>query len=346
MSQNNPEKKIFVTGGSGLVGSHLLLDLVMEGAQVRALRRSDDGPPRVRKVFAYYDRESLFDRIEWVDGDLLNYDNLLAAMKGAQEVYHAAAYISFNHAEFDKILEINIKGTANIVDAALENNTQHLCHVSSIATLGAPVNDEPADEETYMDVHANHSAYSISKYYAELEVWRGISEGLNAVIVNPSVILGPGNWHRSSGILFRLIRNGFKYYTLGTTGFIDVRDVSDAMIRLVRDKVSGERFVISAENMSFRRLFEMIAEGFCMKPPGRHANPFLTGVAWRAEKLRRMLMGSAPLLTRSAVQISHAKLSYSGKKYTERTGVKFRPLSLSVPEICRMFLLDNQNRPD
>ena len=187
---------IVVTGGTGLVGAHLLYDLCKKHEHVRALKRQNSDLKQVKKTFFYYshDAENLFQKIEWVNADVTDYFSLEDAFKDAKQVYHVAAMVSFHEKDNRKMMEINVKGTANVVNAALHHKIEKLCYVSSIAALGRPDANELATEETPWKDSDKSTAYSISKYKAELEVWRGIEEGLNAVIVNPSVILGPAKF--------------------------------------------------------------------------------------------------------------------------------------------------------
>ena len=252
---------ILVTGGTGLLGSHLLLELVKTGKQVRALKRPNADTDQVRKVFAYYvpDPDKLFAKIEWVDGDLLDMASLEIAIEGATEIYHAGAVVSFHPKDRDRMMKVNVDGTANLVNLSLEKKVNKFCYVSSVATLGRADTNETTNEESYWRISNKNSSYAISKYGAEREVWRGMEEGLNATIVNPSVILGPGYWNKNSG-LFRLVWEGLKFYTTGVNGYVDVRDVVYVMIRLMDGDFSGQRFVLTSESISYLALFTYMAK--------------------------------------------------------------------------------------
>ena len=222
---------ILVTGGTGLLGSHLLLELARSGKNVRALKRKSSNISQVRKVFLYYvqNADELLQNIEWFEGDLLDFGSIEDSLEGVKEIYHAGAVVSFYPSDHKSMLKVNIEGTANLVNLALEKAISKFCYVSSVSTLGRADNLGLTDEETYWKASNKNSQYAISKYGAEREVWRGIEEGLNAVIVNPSVILGPGDWKSGSPAFFSRIGKGLKFYTSGINGFVDVRDVSKAM---------------------------------------------------------------------------------------------------------------------
>jgi len=247
---------ILVTGGTGLLGSHLLLDLTKAGKQVRAIKRHSSNIQLIRKVFSYYveDPDKLMGQIEWVDADLLDFFSIEEALSGVTEIYHAGAIVSFYPKDHKEMLKVNIDGTSNLVNRAIEAKVEKFCYVSSVATLGRTDNDGLSDEETFWKPSRKNSVYAISKYGAEREIWRAMEEGLNAVIVNPSLILGPGFWEDNSG-LFRLVWQGLKYYTRGVNGYVDVRDLSKVMVRLMDRNIFGERFIVSAENLSYEQLF-------------------------------------------------------------------------------------------
>ena len=230
---------ILVTGGTGLVGTHLLYDLVRSGKKVRALKRNSSDISSVKKVFSYYssDVDELMKEIEWVNADLLDVYTLLDVMEGVTDVYHCAAMVSFEPKHIDEMLRVNIEGTANMVNAALEKGIRKFCHISSIATVGRSEHGAVSTEETFWKSSPDNSNYAISKYGAEREVWRAAEEGLNVVIVNPSLIIGAGNWQQSSSNMFSKAYKGIKFYTDGENGFVDVRDVASVAIKLMESKI-------------------------------------------------------------------------------------------------------------
>ena len=326
---------ILVTGASGLVGSHILLDLLKSGLQVKAIKRKNSDLSQLHAIFkAYVSKpEELLNNICWIDADVLDLHDLNAAFENVDQVFHCAAMVSYNPADKEKILEANIDGTANIVNLSLQYKIKKLCYISSIASLGISENDELITEETYWEPNNSSSTYSVSKFYAEMEVWRGIAEGLNAIIVNPSIILGYGN--TSSTSIFRLIQHGFSYYTKGITGFVDVKDVSQLSIKLMNSDISGERFILSSENISWQEIFNLIADNFKVKRPNKYANSFLSGLAWRLEAVKSFFSRKSPSITRETARSAHKILLYSNAKIATKFDYKFKPVKSSIEEICQ-----------
>lgn len=334
---------IVVTGGTGLVGSHLLFDLCRSGKKVRVLKRGNSNSANVKKVFSYYSSnpEDLLKNIEWLDADLLDVYSLIEAMKGAEEVYHCAAMVSFESTHQAEMLKTNIEGTANMVNAALENGVKKFCHVSSIATLGRAENGGLTSEETFWKSSPENSIYSISKYGAEREVWRASEEGLNVVIVNPSLIIGPGNWIQSSSNMFSKAYKGIKFYSSGINGFVDVRDVSALMIRLMEKEVYNQRFLITSENASFKLFFDLIHQRFNKPVPAIKAGKIMSGFAWRAEMIRSKLTGEPPLITKETARSAHRISKFSNEKIKKIfPGYNFIPLQQSITDTCTLFLQD------
>ncbi len=261
---------ILVTGATGLVGSHLLFELCSRGLRVKATRRASSNIDFVKWVFSLYtDKPSdLLQQVEWVDAEVTDYQSIADATKGVEIVFHTAASVSFSPSDVQRILTTNVLGTANLVDACLENGVKTLCHVSSIAALGDRNEQGYIDETCKWQKSKGQSAYARSKFLGENEAWRGYEHGLRVVVVNPSVILGPGRWDSGSGQLFKVVAKGMPFYTEGVTGYVDVRDVARVMVFLTLDtQANGERFVLNSQNLSFRELFCMIAESVGSKKP-------------------------------------------------------------------------------
>jgi dihydroflavonol-4-reductase len=332
---------ILVTGGTGLLGSHLLFDLVKSGKKVRALRRRKGREAYVRKVFSYYSEtpDELLSQIEWFDADLLDFGRMEDAFTDVDEVYHAGAVVSFYPSDHKAMLKVNIEGTANLINLSLEKGIAKFCYVSSVATLGRAENTGISDEETYWVPSKKNSVYSISKYGAEREVWRGMEEGLNAVIVNPSVIMGPGYWQDNSG-LFRLVYEGLKYYTRGVNGYVDVRDLSKAMISLMDGCFFRERFVVSAANLSYQEFFTEVAKQMGKPGPTVNVPPAMTGIAWRVESVRSFLTGAKPEITREMAVTTSMEYRYSNEKLLKRLNFRFTPIEESIRDICKCYLSD------
>ncbi len=335
---------VFVTGGTGVLGAHLLLGLVKKNTHVRAIYRSGSNKEIVRRIFAYYvdDADLLFEKIDWVAADILDYESLADAMNGATEVYHAAAIVSFAPSRAAEMKQLNREGTANIVNLALEYKVEKFCHVSSVAALGDSKNGEPVDETSERSQATYRSAYSKSKYASEMEVWRGIAEGLNAVIVNPSIILAPGDWGRSSTKLFLSVWKGVPFHTPGVSGFVDVRDVVDIMIQLMEKEKFGQRFLLNSECWNYQKLFSAIAAALNRPAPKRSVSKATLTVVEMFSRLPALLWGAQPIVTRDTLVSAYSKSSYSNKLIKESLNYEFTPVNQSIIDIAAFFLQDQK----
>lgn len=314
---------ILVTGATGLVGAHLIKALAQQQKSVRAIYRSSI--PVTENV----------QGVEWVKGDILDIASLEAALQGVTQVYHCAAMVSFNPKQKQLLHHTNIEGTANVVNACLDAGVEKLLYVSSVAAIGRMRQSETINETMQWSEKTNNSEYGKSKYLAEMEVWRGIGEGLNAVIVNPTIILGAGDWEKGSAGIFKSAYNEFPWYTEGVTGFVDVIDVVKAMLLLMDSPVQNERFILSAENITYRDLFTRIANGFGKKPPHRKVTPFLAALVWRAEAVKGMLTGKNPLLTKETANTAQAKVYFDNSKLLKALPqFQYTPLDKSIQRIC------------
>ena len=323
-----------------MVGSHLLAELLRSGMKVRATRRPGSDTGHVIKILELYSvaPESYNELLEWMDADLLDHVDVNNSMAGIDIVYHTAAVVSFDPRDRSEVIRNNVEITRNIVNSCLDHNVGKLCFVSSTAALGtAPGNEQVTEDSPWGDA-SKSSAYSTSKYQSEMEVWRGIAEGLNAVIVNPSIILGPGDWTRSSSRLIKTVWEGLKYYTEGVIGYVDIKDVVKSMIWLAQSDISGERFIISSENLSYKEIFIMISRELGKSPPGILAKPFLIGIVWRLDWLRSRLTGRKRIITREAIRAGQNKKYFSSKKITNTMGIQFTPIAKSVEDTVRVFL--------
>lgn len=335
---------IFVTGGTGLVGAHLLFELTKAGNKVVALKRESSNIELTRKIFSFYskDADELFLKIHWVNGDILDYFSLENLLAGADTVYHCAATVSFDSRERHKMISNNVEGTANLVNASIENKVKKFCHVSSIAALGRTSQGFEVTEETKWTPSKKNSGYSESKFFSEAEVWRGMEEGLKSVIVNPSIILGPGNWKQGSPKFFQTVYDGLPLFTKGVTGYVDVWDVVKAMLLVTHDdnfeKCTGQRFLLNAENWSYQKLFNTIADSLGKKPPKYFASDLLLGIAWRAASIGRIFTGKTPLISKDSVANSNALYAFDGSKilkYIEE--FNYNNISDSIGEISKIF---------
>jgi nucleoside-diphosphate-sugar epimerase len=236
------------------------------------------------------------------------------------------------------MMHTNVIGTANLVNAALNKNIRKLCNVSSIAAIGRGENQKPIDENTLWKTSRRNSNYAVSKYGAEREVWRGIEEGLPAVIINPSVILGPGETNSGTGKMISVVLKGLKFYSEGCNGFVDVRDVVDIMSRLTESDISGERFIVSAENLTYKEIFSMIATETGKKPPQFKANRLMGQLAWRLSYLQGKLTGTKPLITRETAITAGNTYLYSNRKITETLNYRFMPVGNAIKDACSFYL--------
>jgi len=319
---------VFVTGGSGLIGSFLIASLLEQGYTVRASYRGQ--VPAMPGT----------DKVQWLEGDILDSDFLRQALQGVQYVFHCAGLVSYAPQDEMLLRQVNIDGTANVVDACLEQQGSiKLCHVSSIAAIGKPKNAVILAETSKWDIAAEYAAYASSKYLGELEVWRGVAEGLKAVIVNPSVVLGPADWHRSSTQLFKYVYNQNAFYTIGSASFVDVRDVVEAMLQLTFSDISGERYILNAGVMTYKEFFAEAAACLGRKAPSLRVSPALAEVVWRLEHVRSWFTGRRPLITKDTARASGNSHVYSSEKVQKAIKITFRPLSEAIAWSCSRLLL-------
>lgn len=329
---------ILVTGGTGLVGAHLLCRLVLAKKSVRAIHRKNSDLTAVKNVFSYYSKDNtLFDRIDWVVADIRDVPSLESAFEGITSVYHSAALVSFDPKDYRDMRAININGTANIVNLCIVNKVQKICFVSSIATIEKKVGDVSIDESGEWDAEKNNYGYAISKYGAEMEVWRGSQEGVSVVIVNPGVILGGGFWDNGSGAMFSKIAKGLPFYSNGRTGFVGVKDVVSIMISLMDSAVQGERFVLVSENLSFKQVFSDIATCLDKKHPTIKVTRFMSAIGWRLDWLLCKLTGRKPILTQQTASSIHNIHQYNSRKIKETLGVEFQSIKTVIKEVAVQF---------
>jgi len=331
---------VFVTGGTGMLGAYLLYYLTLQEEQVVAIKRESSSMKVLENVFEALSKNPAeqLAKINWKIADITDYLSIVDAMAGCQWVYHTAAIVSFDARDKERMLHNNINGTANVVTAALHTKIKKFCHVSSIASLGESVDNEELNEESKRTSSQLHSNYSRSKYLSEMEVWRAINEGLEAVIVNPSVILGIGDWKNGSSSMFGQVNKGFKFYTKGGTGFVDASDVAQSMIKLMKSEVSNQRFVINSENLAYRKVFDLIAENLQKPKAQYYASPFLSGIAWRAAGLFSFLLGTKPVLTKETILAANNTKSYSNNKIKRTIEHNFLKIEDSIKEISQFFV--------
>ncbi len=322
-----------------MLGSHLLYRLLESQVRIRALKRESSDLSLVRQVFSYYSEkpDELLSAVEWVDGDVLDPESLDIAFEGVRKVFHAAAFVSFRPGDRARLIHNNTEGTANVVDACISHGVEKMLHVSSTSALGSAPPGEKVDESMMWAPDKQNSSYSISKFHSEMEVWRGIEEGLKAVIVNPSIILGPGYWHKGSSSLFTNVYKGLKYYMNGVTGYVCVKDVVEVMLGLMEKPVSGERFIVSSADMSYRKVFGCLAAALGVKEPGREATPFLAGMAWRADAMLSFL-GGERRITRETVVAGSKKVFFNNSRVRKELDFEFTPVEECIRETATHFL--------
>lgn len=327
---------ILVTGGTGLVGAHLLLELAGSEQKVRALYRTQESLAKIKNLFTLNSNPH-FDAIEWVMGDVTDIPSLEDAFKGIETVYHCAACVSFEPKDEELLRKVNIEGTANMVNCALDFGVKKFCHVSSIAALGDPKEHEVITEETDWNPEVRHSDYAISKYGAEMEVWRAWQEGLNVVIVNPGIIFGKGFWESGSGVIFKTISNGQSFYAEGTCGIIAVEDVVNAMMQLTATNINGERYTLIAENILYKDIMGIIADGLNAKHPSIQATPVITSIGWRLDWFLSKLLRQKRRLTQSMARSSHNRETYDNSKIKEKLDFTFVPPSAFLKQLAEDY---------
>ena len=334
---------ILITGATGMLGSHILYQLCKTENKIRALKRENSNIQDVLKVFSFYsDRsESLLSKVEWVSADLLDLEQLDLAFAGVKKVYHCAAKISFSKKNKNILFQTNVEGTKNIVDLCLHHRVEKLCHVSSIAALGNSLCGELVNEQNPWTDSPENSSYSMSKYQGELEVWRGIEEGLNAVIVNPGVILGPGNWARGSAKIFALVANGLRFYGAGSTSFVDVKDLAHVMIELTESKVNSERFVLCSENLSYKQVLDYIAQSLNKTSTSWQAVPLIMIMALRIQYFVALFTRKEPLLSKELLNSARKNVSFDNKKILTQIPFTFKLVQESCKEISALFTKDH-----
>jgi len=334
---------ILVTGGTGLVGSHLLKQLIQGEESIRAIYRDEKSLNKIKHFFILFNISwsDVLKKVEWVQSDLLNPAVLEDAFIGIDHVYHCAAMVSFNKRDKKQMLKVNIEGTSNVVNLSLDYNVKKLCHVSSTAAIGDTTNGDLRTEKNDWQNDGTFSKYSISKYFAEMEVWRGSEEGLDVVIVNPSIIIGAGDWNSSSSNLFLKVWNGLRFYTLGVNGFVYINDVVKAMTELMNSDIKNERYLVIAENLTFQTLFNYISEYLNKPYPSVLVRKWMTSVLCKVEAIKSFLFKSNPLVTKESADSAMRITKYSNQKIKKDLQFEFTPIKIAVKETADLFLKDN-----
>lgn len=334
-----------VIGGTGLVGSHLIFELLTRGEKVKVLTRASSARQQILKTFNYYTSapESYFNQLQWIEGDITDYNSIALALNGITHVYHCAAMVSFSPKSKNLLLRTNVDGTANVVNACLNYPGIKLCFVSSIAALGHSETNEEITEAHNWKPTIKRSLYSLSKFKSEMEVRRGIEEGLEAIIVNPSVIIGPGNWNNGSSSFFPLVYKGLKFYTNGTTGVVDVRDVVKAMVLLMNSPIKNDRFIVSAKNISFKELLQLIAKSLNVKPPKFEASPAILSIASKLDSIKSLFTFSERKISDDTISAATSKSLYNNQKLRKLINFEYLSFEETISNCAALYLRDKVN---
>jgi nucleoside-diphosphate-sugar epimerase len=325
---------IFVTGATGFVGAHMLYHLVKADNEVLALKRPTSDTNYIKSVFRTYGEgeETLLNKVQFVDGDVLDYQELLEIDYHIDRIYHLAAMVSFSPRDKEKVLKTNVYGTSNIVNFALEKQIPEIAFVSSVAALDSLNEEQRITEENFGNNPERNSNYAKSKFQSELEIWRGVEEGLKVYVVNPSVILGPGLKVDGPGRFFKAIEKGMGYYPAGITGFVDVRDTCRVLMELVKNDVSNERFIVNEGNYSYRKLFNLIASMYQKKFADKELKPSWTKMLYKLDWLKTFFTGKDRLITRELHRSMHNKAKFSNEKVRSTLKFEFMPIEQTIQD--------------
>lgn len=319
---------IFITGATGLLGSHLAKNLIAKGEKVTALKRKTSNLALLGDCA---------QKITWIEGDLNDVEALNSATQNADKVFHCAALISFRKSDRYALYKTNVEGTANVMNAALENGVKKLVHVSSVAAFGFPKKGEIINEKSVYDEENGLAYYFKSKHFGEREAWRAHAEGLNVVIANPSTILGGGWWNVEPNSLFLQLKKKMPFYTQGSNGFVDVRDVAKALEVLMEKAEAGSQYIISAENFSFKSLLILITQSLQVPRPSIKLNYPLAKAAILYSNLSSLLFNKKPLLTLDKYKIANGKFLYDNRRFIQDFSFQYIPIKNTVIDICSLL---------
>ncbi len=331
-----------VSGATGFLGAHVVCQLLQSGNHVRAFKRSNSDLSEFNLIFSHYFNEleskNALQLLTWVEADVLEILSLESALAGVTNVYHCAAMVSFFQKDHVTMMEVNVTGTANMVNAALLSGVKHFCHVSSIAALGRAAAENHLDENSTWQNGKHNSQYAISKYQAEMEVWRGQEEGLTVYVVNPGVIIGIGNFKKGSLTIIDAAAKGMPFYTEGVNGYVDVVDVASCMLQLVRSNNAGQRFVLVAENLSNKELLFQLSALFGLKAPSIKVTQILAELAWMAYAIKRLFIPGGLPLTKEIARSSLVKSYYSNTKIKTALQFDFKPIEQTLSNCVAAYL--------
>ncbi|MFA7445991.1 MAG: NAD-dependent epimerase/dehydratase family protein [Flavobacteriaceae bacterium] len=328
-----------ITGGTGLVGAHLLLFLLEKGEKVRAIYRKETSLKKTENLFVLCGKKELFPQIEWIQADVTDVPALEKAFEGVEFVYHCAAFVSLSSSD-EKMRKINIEGTANIVNLCIDFKVKKLCYVSSVAALGDPV-EGVISEESVWNPYRNTSDYALSKYGGEIEAFRAAQEGVEVVVVNPGIILGQGFPNQGSSAFFDKVKKGMWFYTRGKSGFVGVSDVVRAMYELMKSPINSEKFILVAENLPFDEFLNLIADSLQVRRPRFYASAFLTHIAAKADGILSFLFRKERALTTSMSKTAHSKTIFSNQKIKETIDFEFTDIRKFITENSTKIIGEN-----
>lgn len=336
---------IAVSGATGFLGAHVVCNLLLAGQQVRAFKRNTSSLKEFNLIYQYRvpqaQQQSLQANLHWVEADILDVPSLELALDGVDIIYHCAALVSFYQKDYDKLMQVNVTGTANMVNVALLKGIKQFCYASSVAALGRKKSGETIDETAKWEPGKLNTNYAVSKYKAELEVWRGKEEGLEVFIVNPTVILGIGDFDKGSNNLIKSVMKGLPFYTHGVNGYVDVEDVANAMCLLVQKKLSNQRYIVVSECLPNKELFFAIAQAANTKPPSIKITKFTAEIAWRLAGIARLLFGFKLAITKETARSSQNKSFYTNAKFVQATGYAFKPITKTIANSCQFIKQNN-----
>ncbi|MDZ4824082.1 MAG: SDR family oxidoreductase [Flavobacteriales bacterium] len=335
---------ILVTGATGLLGTHITLELLQRGETVRCMKRAGSDVSLVERLFHFLDPEQgtkFFSKISWVDGDALDLISLIEVMTGCDSVVHTAAVVSYHKRDRAMMYKINVEGTANVLNTALELRVRKVCHISSIAALGRKENKQYVTEKEPWEDADVHTHYGITKHLSEMEVMRAVQEGLNVVILNPGFVVGAGRANRSSGQLITVLDRGLPFYSSGGTGVVAARDVAWCVAELLKHELPGERFTCIAENLSFKQIFEMMCSSLGRNAPKKIAPDWILNLAIAGSWMLEKLTGRRASITKESVKNTELTFSYSNEKIKTEIGVQFTPVQSAIDEAVKFFRLNS-----
>ena len=326
-----------VTGANGIIGSHVLLEIALQGVEVIGCIRRGSDVSKTKRLFEYYDKGELYHKVVWREVNTADLFALEELVRGAKEVYHCAGLVSFDPAQREHLFKVNEKLTADLVNACLQERVDMFCHVSSIATINNRDHYGSLDENVFWKKSGKESDYAWSKYNAEREVWRGMEEGLKAVIVNPGVVLSPGFWEQSSSRLFKVCDEGNRYYTTGKTAYVGAVDVARAIRILTEGRHTGNRYILSEGNYTFLQILNMICDGLDKARPSSQASPWMLKAASIAEALASPFTSRERRITRPLIDSAFSTQDYSNAKIKEVIQFSFKPVPALIQEICEAY---------